>query len=383
MADSTKGIPKFRRRIGHGRARRQCAMLLAMCLLAACSGGSGGSPVVLAGSTPVASGFVAADEPRAVRVARDILEQGGNATDAAVALGLALAVTLPSRAGLGGGGACLERPAPVITSNIFGSRKLTAPPQVESVEFLPRPPAEGAAIGTPALARGLFALHAKFGKLRWEQLVAPAENLARFGMPVSRALIRDIAAAQAEITGPSGRPLAEGETLPQGDLANVLTELRMHGANGLYAGSTAAAIIAGSGGAIDAAALRNVTANWAMPEGVEFGIDRVFFLPTPGGALAKAIWMKVNGTEGSSLYSRVLGSLTGPGTADAREIGEREFAIADAAAAMNAAAAAPVGPAEGDAATGFVAIDRGGGAVVCAITLGRKFGAGRALGATG
>ncbi|HZS84531.1 MAG TPA: gamma-glutamyltransferase [Stellaceae bacterium] len=380
MTESGKGIPEDRRTIGPSWARRQCAILLAASLVASCA--NSGSPVKLAGSTPVASGFVAADEPRAVRVARDILTAGGDATDAAVALGLALAVTLPSRAGLGGGGACVARPAYVENKSLFGIRRQAPAPVTEALEFLPRPPREGAAIGMPALARGLFALHAKYGKLRWEQLVSPAENLARFGMPVSHALIRDIAAAHADITGPSGKPLAEGETLPQGQLADILSALRQHGANGIYTGAVADAIAAGSNGAIDAAALRDYAPAWTKPQGLAFGDDRLYFTPGPGGNLARQLWEKVNGTAGTSLYTEVLRTIAGSGRADAAEIGRRELAVADAAAAMLPAAPA-VDPEEGDAATGFVVVDSGGAAVACALTMGRKFGAGQALGGTG
>jgi gamma-glutamyltranspeptidase/glutathione hydrolase len=383
MTDNTNDVPVFRRRIGHPQWRRQCAILLATCLLSGCSADFFGPPVKLAGSTPTASGFAAGDEPRAVGVGREILAQGGNAADAAVALGLALAVTLPSRAGLGGGGACLARHAYEVNDTLLGPRYSKTVPPTEAVEFLPRAPREGAQIGLPSLASGLFALHAKYGKLRWEQLVAPAENLARFGMPVSRALIRDIAAAHAEITGPSGKPLAEGEKLPQGELANVLAALRTQGANAMHLGELADGIVAGSDGAIDAAALRGIAANWSVPEGIEFGNDRVYFTPAPGGVFAQSLWQKVNGTAGTSFLTSVVRTIAGDSKPDAKETGARQLAIADAAAGMLPAAAEAADPVEGDAATGFVVVDRGGAVVACSVTMGRKFGAGRALGRTG
>ncbi len=126
-------------------------------------------------------GGAVADEPRAALVAREILSRGGTAGDAAVALGFALSVTLPSRAGLGGGGACLAYDA---------DSKSINKGQPEAVLFLPvagmlaaggmadRPAA------VPMLPRGLYLLHARYGRLPFESLIVPAwSELARFGTP--------------------------------------------------------------------------------------------------------------------------------------------------------------------------------------------------------
>ena len=170
--------------------------------------------------------LIAADEPQAVLAARDVLLAGGSAADAAVTLGLALTVTLPSRAGLGGGGVCMH----------FAAAKATA----ETLDFLNRAAADDSSArvraGVPATARGLFALHAKYGVLPWAQVVAPAENLARFGHPVSQAfaadlnahgdrLINDRTALTAFMT-PRRQMLQAGETVRYLDLAATLGRVR-------------------------------------------------------------------------------------------------------------------------------------------------------------
>ena len=145
-------------------------------MVAAAVGGCASNQPMRVGAHQVNAG-VAADEPRATVIGRDILAQGGNAVDAATAMGLAMAVTLPTRVGLGGGGICVVHDA--------------ATKQTRTLDFLPRSP-NGGQVAVPAMLRGLATLHAAHGKMRWEQLVAPAEAKARFETQISRALARDL-----------------------------------------------------------------------------------------------------------------------------------------------------------------------------------------------
>lgn len=212
-----------------GRGRAALALSAAFCLaLAACTPDPeiGDIGFVEEGF----AGLLAADEPNAVRVGQEILTRGGTAADAAVAMSFALAVTLPSRASLNAGGACLHYYRPDQTA--------------ESIVFPGRAAASGGVV--PLMPRAMAVLHASGGTVRWEELVAPAENLARFGHRASRALLLDLEAAIgrgmrpnqefADTFLPDGRRLSEGDKLVQGELAGVLGGIRLRGAGYLHSG---------------------------------------------------------------------------------------------------------------------------------------------------
>ncbi|HEY5597697.1 MAG TPA: gamma-glutamyltransferase, partial [Kiloniellales bacterium] len=212
---------------GGRRGRAGTALALAMGLaLAACA------EKPADGITPVAgfAGVVAADEPRAVVVGRDVLGLGGSAVDAAVAMYFTMAVTIPSRASLGGGGVCVA---------FDGAKK-----QGEAIEFLPRAAASGGIV--PSGMRAMAVLHARHGALRWEQLLAPAETLARFGHAVSRAFAQDLAAEAETIAASpevsrlfmarSGRLARTGDRVIQPELSAVLGGIRQQGAAYLHGG---------------------------------------------------------------------------------------------------------------------------------------------------
>ena len=291
-------------------------------------------------------GGAAAEEPRAALVARDILSAGGSAMDAAVAAGFALTVTLPSRAGLGGGGACLafDRTRGETQAILFeaGARRGAAP-------GADRPAA------VPMMARGLFALHTRGGRLRFEELIRPAEELARQGNPVSRAFAGDIAAvaaplfadpqARAIFAGPDGGPLTEGAPLVQRDLSVTLAALRTSGPGDIHQGALARRVAEASlpaGGGLTVEDMRASIARIVPPASVPLGNDTVSFLPT-----------------GSD-----------PDTA-------RGFVQ------LAAGGSPAAGASGGGASTGLVTFDRDGNAVACAFTMNNLFGTGRIAPGTG
>ena len=160
----------------------------ALLALGGCGSMASLNPFAAAGPPAGTPGFVrgflggiAAEDPAAALAARNVLSAGGSAVDAAVAAGFTMSVTLPSRAGLGGGGACLVfNPSP---RRGGGDRLPGRPAQQPAARH--RPPRGGAADGARAVA-----LHTRLPRRPFEELIAPAEQAARFGTEVSRALSR-------------------------------------------------------------------------------------------------------------------------------------------------------------------------------------------------
>ncbi|WP_307138712.1 gamma-glutamyltransferase [Pseudoroseomonas cervicalis] len=370
----------FRRR---RPASRRLLALAGVSLLGLTGCGTlGGALDSLAGSSRPAAGqpghvrgflgAAVADEPRAALVARDVLSAGGTAADAAVAAGFALSVTLPSRAGLGGGGACL-----VYTH----SRNET-----EAVLFLPQPAAGGGErpAAVPLMARGLFALHTRNPGRPFEELVSPAEQLARFGASTSRALATDLAtvagplladpAARAVFSGPQGGVLREGETLTQPDLATSLAALRTAGVADMHQGAMARRIEDAApriGAALPVAALRAALPQMAKPLQLRAGNDVLSFLPPPadGGLAAAAAYQALQaGQAPQAAAQRGLAV-----SARWRQGGAApEALLANPPAGM---VAEPLLPASAS----LVTLDRDGNAVSCAFTMNNLFGTGRML----
>lgn len=298
------------------------------------------------------AGAVAVDEPRAALVARDALSAGGSAVDAAVAAAWTMTATLPSAVGIGGGGLCV----------VHDARSKTT----EVLDFLPPASALGGGggavttasggwvvgdrggwpVAVPALPRGLYALHSKYGRLRWEAVMAPAETIARFGEPVSRALFRDLAAAGAglgadgearSVFAPSGtRLLAEGERLAQVNLSATLGRLRQHGPGTLYDGMLGNQFLEAverAGGRLTREDLRAYAPAWKPTTRAQVG-NEVLHGPASG------------------------------------MVGQ------DFTSAFNGGGAQPA-PGRPEGAAGLVVVDREGSAVACGLTMNGAFGLGR------
>jgi len=275
---------------------------------------------------------VAADEPLAAEAGVRMLEAGGTAADAAAAAGFVLAVALPDRAGLGGGGRCLVHD--------------TQGRAVRVLDFLPAAGPSG--VPAPTLAGGLAALQGAHGRLRWPQVAAPAELLARGEAPLSRAAAASMAQAVAapdpavrEAYLPGGRAPAEGARLPLPALAETMARVRAQ----LGGGRTVSDRVAAALG-VDPAALA-APPRWTDAASLRSGDDELRTADAPDGALAAAA------------------AAGGPARISALEDALR--------------AGAPPGVPYASVA----ALDRFETAVACAFTLGAPFGAGRMAPGTG
>lgn len=372
-----------RRAAGQGRNWRLCCSLILAGALAGCGGGGNGTAKPRAVAAPFL-GAVVSPEPLAGQVAREILAEGGNAADAATALGFALAVSLPSRAGLGGGGACLAYdPSP----------KAPGGGRPEAILFLPAAPKGGAGGDRPAavpmLARGLYLLHARYGRLPIQQLVGVAQKMARLGIHVSPELAADIAAvagplladpaARAVFASPTGAPLTAGEGLFQPDLADTLSQLRLNGLLDFYQGALARRLAQAAleaGGGLTAADLAASVPSFAQPIEVRAGFNRVSFLPAPadGGLAAAAAFteLRQNPADLAQAAARALAVAArwrAGGVSGAAVLAEKNLPPATL----------PPLPAS----TAFATLDSSGDAVACAVTMNNLFGTGRIAPGTG
>jgi gamma-glutamyltranspeptidase/glutathione hydrolase len=211
--------------------------------------------------TPVAGrhGMVASSEPLASEVGVQILREGGNAVDAAVAVGFALAVTHPVAGNIGGGGFMLIRlasgeavvvdyreAAPAAASrNMYVNSNGEIVPHASTVGVL--------SAGVPGTVAGLALAEEKYGKLGLARVIAPAVHLARDGFEViyhfSESLRQDGDRlskfdASRRIFLRDGRFYQPGETFKQPDLAQTLEAIAHQGAKGFYSGAVAQAIAA-------------------------------------------------------------------------------------------------------------------------------------------
>ncbi|HEX5212976.1 MAG TPA: gamma-glutamyltransferase [Pseudolabrys sp.] len=253
------------------------------------------------------NGMVVVQEGRAARIGVEILDRGGNAVDAAVAVGFAMAVTYPRAGNLGGGGFMVIHLAKGVDTTI--DYRETAPAAATPTMFLddkgnPDPAKSrdsGLAIGVPGTVAGLVLAHEKYGsgKLTLADLIAPAIRLAQQGFPVEDDIADSLPKARERLARWSssagiflngGEPLHEGDRLLQFDLADTLQAIAHDGPRAFYEGRVAeeiASAVRGAGGIMTADDLKNYRAVERAPlRGSYRGYDIVAMPPPSSGGVA-------------------------------------------------------------------------------------------------
>jgi gamma-glutamyltranspeptidase/glutathione hydrolase len=379
-------------------------------------------------------GMVVAQEKIAARIGADILARGGNAIDAAVATGFAMAVTYPRAGNIGGGGFMLIH-LNELQQDIAIDYRETAPAATTRDIFLgadgkpdstkSRDSALG--IGVPGTVAGLALALDKYGsgKFTLKDLIAPAVTLARDGFTVTDDLADTLPGWHKRLTRwpatakifarADGSAMQDGDRLVQSDLATTLQAIADQGPRGFYEGSTANKLIAGirdAGGIMSNDDLKNYQAIIRTPvRGRYRGYDIVSMpLPSSGGVV---LLESLNILEGFKLRDLPQGSVDSlhllieamkRAYADrARYLGDPAFADApltrllskdyatqlrasirlDHAASAQEVAIAPPAPHEGSNTTHFSVIDQFGNAVSNTYTLNFSYGVGLVADGTG
>jgi gamma-glutamyltranspeptidase / glutathione hydrolase len=266
-------------------------------------------------------GMVVAQEARAAQIGADILKHGGNAIDAAVAVGFALAVTYPRAGNIGGGGFMVIHLAGGNDTTI--DYRETAPAGIGASSFLdetgnadPEKSRDSAlAIGVPGTVAGLALAAQKYGsgKFSLAALMAPAIAMARDGiavtddtadsLPNARARLSRWPASTKIFVNADGNTLVAGDRLVQGDLADTLGAIARDGPRAFYQGPVAekiAAAVQAAGGVMTADDLKSYQAIERMPVRGTYRGYEVVSMPPPSSGGVELIEM-LNILEGYDL----------------------------------------------------------------------------------
>ncbi|MEJ7599730.1 MAG: gamma-glutamyltransferase [Kofleriaceae bacterium] len=243
--------------------------------------------------------MVASEAAPATQVGKDVLAAGGNAVDAAVAVAFALAVVHPTAGNLGGGGFAVVRTG--AGKAVALDFRETAPAAATETMFLDKvtgKPTEASlvghlAAGVPGSVAGLWALHQKYGKKPWKDVVAPAVKLARAGFEIDPYLAKAIA-YKADLLAKSPGSLAiwmpnrvsheVGARVKIPELAATLDRIATKGAEGFYKGPTADAIVAemkSGGGIMTAKDLADYKPVWRDPLRFAYRGHSIVSMPPP------------------------------------------------------------------------------------------------------
>lgn len=246
------------------------------------------------------SGMVATQEARATQVGVDILEQGGNAVDAAVAVGFALAVTLPRAGNLGGGGFMMlydqksnavraldyrEKAPKAAYRDMFLDSRLNVDKNKNRYSVF--------SAGVPGTVAGLLEAHQKYGKLPLKQVIKPSIELAK-KLPMSFAMAQSLNRKKSYLSRSKesiktyykadGSEWTIYDTLVQNSLSEVLQGIADTSGRSFYQGETAKKItdfIRSKGGLMTMDDMNSYQAVWREPLKANFGDASIYSMPPP------------------------------------------------------------------------------------------------------
>ena len=376
-------------------------------------------------------GMVASVDAAATRVGVDILRQGGNAVDAAVAVGYALAVTHPQAGNLGGGGFMLLRTKDGKTTAI--DFREMAPEQASRDMFLDEhgnPDSKKSltshlASGTPGTVAGFSLALEKYGTMPLNKVIHPAMKLAKDGFIVNDALADDLKTYGSEVLPnhanskaifwKNGEPLKKGDKLVQANLAQSLALIAEHGPDAFYKGAIADQIadeMHKNGGLMSKADLARYKATERTPISGTYRGYEIFSMPPPSSGGIHIVQI-LNILENFDLHQYGFGSADAMqlmaeaekhAYADRSEyLGDPDFVKVPWQALTNKAYAKSIAdqidinkakpssqikpgklaPYESNQTTHFSVVDKDGNAVAVTYTLNTTFGTGIVAGSTG
>ncbi|SDZ16662.1 gamma-glutamyltransferase [Thermoactinomyces sp. DSM 45892] len=228
---------------------------------------------------------VAAAHPEAVNVGMRVLEQGGNAVDAAIAVSYALGVVEPFGSGIGGGGTMLIHPNNTKKSPTIIDYRETSPHEGET-------PTDG--IGVPGLVKGMELSHSKFGSMPLEKLIQPSIELAEKGFEATTLLSNRLRDAQHRLNVaklphlfPNGSHIQPKQLIQQKELATTLKLIQQKGSSAFYGGSIAQSISQASKG-ITLSDLTQYQADEKKPLKIKYQGYEMLTSPPAGGGIMLA-----------------------------------------------------------------------------------------------
>ena len=305
------------------------------------------------------AGAVASPDYYGAIAAKEMLSKEGNAVDAAVATAFTLAVTYPEAGNIGGGGFMTLW---IEGQPYFMDYREVAPSKADKDMFLDDKKNvidnlslySHKASGVPGTVAGMWAVHQRFGRLSWKEVMAPAIRFANDGFRVNKQLVTRY--QEIEPTAPANGyfkhyfgSMKEGQMFKQPELGKVLERIAMQGSDGFYKGETAKLIaeqMAKNDGLITESDLANYQAKWRDPLVANWQDMQVVTAPPPssgGVGLIQLLSMKqelANDFEGvkvnSSKYIHLMAEIEKRVFADRAEyMGDPDFVIVPVSQLIN------------------------------------------------